>query len=108
VRRRLTLVLVHGLAVRHRPETMLHGVVDRLMPLAPVRTLWLRPTELILGRLADTGDGIVPAATQRWQEPLGEVDLDHAESVLLGSSDAAHERALATWERMARFALGAA
>jgi triacylglycerol lipase len=72
----------------------------------PTRTPWLRPTQLLLERVSSESDGIVPAATQRWGEDLGEVDLDHAESVLLGVDPDAHERARVTWERMARFALG--
>jgi hypothetical protein len=71
-----------------------------------IRTSWLRPTQLLLDRLCGEGDGIVPAAAQAWGADLGSVDLDHAESVLLGTDDAAHARALDAWERMARFALG--
>lgn len=66
------------------------------------RHLGLVPSQLLLERLhGGGGDGLVPAAAQRWGEVAAEVDLDHAECAAFSRRDASHPRAVELWSRLA-------
>jgi triacylglycerol lipase len=64
-------------AILDSPHVVYHSVVGAVVPGATTLNAWLALAHDYLLRKAGRNDGIVPAASQRWGEAMGEVEADH-------------------------------